>query len=431
MNILILGSGGREHALAWRLAQDDSCRTVYSWPGNAGMSFLDSSEKQKYLAIDIPYHKGNLREVLELFRIDLVIPGAEKFLYDGVSDWCQEWSVPCLGPSSAAATLERSKLFSKVLMRQSGIRTSAFADLTFAFTHDFSKLPALLGKFIHPVIKISGPSLGKGVYVCEDAAQALSTLEKLRLTPPAGIEEGVFVEERVTGKEVSLFFACNGERTSFLGAARDHKRLEDNDQGPNTGGMGAFSPVREVDGDFLKIVETEFLKPTLTALIQQGTPFKGILFLGLMGEGTELNLLEYNVRFGDPETQVILPLIEGDLSQHLLDLATARSSLAPITLTDQAAVHVVKTARGYPGLFGGVIEKNQPLRFKPGVEKNSGIFFAGVKRTAAGLSSSGGRVLGATGLAATTAQARANAYEQLGRISFDGEHFRTDIGIGR
>ena len=421
MNILILGSGGREHALVWRLSQDESCKKIYAWPGNPGM------ESPKLTCLEATFNKENLKDILEIYRIDLVIPGAEKFLYEGVANWCETWNVPCFGPKVEAAKLERSKLFSKEVMSQAGIPTAAYRNLTFDFHKDFSSLNSVLQEFKRPVIKLSGPALGKGVFVCKDQAEALEVLNELKRNPMPGLSEGLFVEEGLRGEEISLFYACQDDQFLFLGAAQDHKRLKDQDEGPNTGGMGAYSPVSWATQDFLEAVTRKIVRPTLREMKVKGTPFRGVLFLGLMVHQDEINLLEYNVRFGDPETQVILPLIKGDLSLAIYRLCLGLIDES-ISIDSQTAIHVVKAAKGYPGLFGVEIEKGQPIQADIMDDPASIVFYAGVRKTSKGLLTDGGRVLGITALGSSKQAAREKVYKRLGLVRFPGEHFRTDIG---
>jgi phosphoribosylamine--glycine ligase len=373
------------------------------------------------------FNKENLKEVIEFYNIELIIPGAEKYIYDGVGDWCSEWRIACFGPSARAASLERSKIFSKILMTEAGVPTASYKDLSKSFTHQFEEMASLLKDFKKPVIKISGPSLGKGVFVCADVSQALKTLEEIKKTPLPGLEEGLMVEEGLSGKEVSLFYACHGETFTYLGAAQDHKRLLDNDEGPNTGGMGTVSPVEWVDDKFIQDSNERFLIPTLKRMNERGIPFKGILFLGLMVGPEGSFLLEYNVRFGDPETQVLMPLIQGDLSLFLFELSSGYKLTQTISLKNKSAVHVVKAASGYPGTFGTPIEKDQKITFHH-LPQDTLCFYAGVRRENDGLVSSGGRVLGITGLGDSKKTAKDLAYKNLGLVSFNGEHFRTDIG---
>lgn len=427
MKVLILGSGGREHALAWRLGQDQSSTAIYVWPGNAGMEITSGPARDKLRFLSDSFNKANLTRILREQGIDLVVPGAEKFLYEGVSDWCQEMNVPCMGPTRAAAQLEESKLFSKSVMTAAGVPTARYRDLTRAFREDIEMAFEVLKGFKKPVIKLSGPALGKGVFVCDSFAESVDALRQIKQNPMAGIEEGIFVEEGLTGKEISLFYACHEEKFLFLGAAQDHKRLLDQDKGPNTGGMGAISPVSWASQSFIDSVTENFLLPTLREMKSRGTPFSGILFLGLMVDGDSSSLLEYNVRFGDPETQTILPLIKGDLTRALSDLASGKTPEG-IELKDGVAVHIVKAARGYPGLFGEKVEKGQKISARMLDDAHTQFFFAGVRKEGEELLTDGGRVLGVTTWQDNRDKARAHAYRKISELSFEGEQFRRDIG---
>lgn len=420
MNILILGSGGREHALAWRLSLDESAAIVYVWPGNAGIT------GDKIQKVSDVFEQKTFADFLKNKDISLVIPGSEKYLYEGVSDWSEALGVTCFGPSKLASQLEQSKIYSKALMLESNIPTAPFRDLSKCFAQELNGIEAILREFKQPVIKVSGPSLGKGVFVCNDSHEATTILHQLKATPLAGMEDGLLVEEGVFGKEISVFFACNGLNYTYLGSAQDHKRLLDSDKGPNTGGMGAVSPVLWADEIFIQRVTKDFLMPTLKAMQKSGNEFKGILFLGLMVDGSSINLLEYNVRFGDPETQVILPLIEGDFAQFLYDFS--KSHVGKIEIKNSHAVHVVKAARGYPGLFGTSIEKGEMIQVAERAADNSKIFFAGVKFANKKLVTDGGRVLGVTTWGANPESARSLAYKILQTIHFNGEQYRSDIG---
>lgn len=419
MKVLVLGSGGREHALVWKLSQDKSCSEVMVWPGNPGM--------KEAKRISMPFSKENLLTFLKSEQIDLVIPGPEKFSYDGVTNWCREAGVLCFAPDEHAAVLERSKLISKEVMTSARIPTAAYKDLTVSFYHSIEATKEILREFRTPVIKISGPSLGKGVFVCKSADEAYATLLEIKKHPMAGIEEGIFVEEGLEGDEISLFYACNGSEFLYLGAAQDHKRLLDNDLGPNTGGMGTVSPVSWATPEFLSYVTKNFLRPTLAEMGKRGTPFTGVLFLGLMVKEGKANLLEYNVRFGDPETQVILPLIEGDFALAIHSLLSGKKG--EVTVSKRAAVHIVKAAKGYPGLFGAPIEKGKKIENHLASDASTLLFMAGVKEENGSLVSDGGRVLGLTALAETKELAREKAYKEISKVGFEGEHYRSDIGV--
>lgn len=427
MKILILGSGGREHALAWRLGQDQSATEIFVWPGNAGMELMTGDARKKLRLVNEPYNRASLTRFLTKNEIALVVPGAEKFLYDGVGDLCRKMKVPCMGPSKEASRLEESKLFSKTIMTDAGISTARYRDLSRAFREDIEMAFEVLKGFKKPVIKISGPALGKGVFVCDNQAEAVDALMQIKRNPMAGLEDGIFVEEGMMGKEISLFYACHEENFLFLGAAQDHKRLLDEDKGPNTGGMGAISPVEWASSKFIDSVTEKFVVPTLREMNSRGTPFAGILFLGLMVDGSDVNLLEYNVRFGDPETQAVLPLIQGDLSQALLDLSSGKTATG-ISLKDEVAVHIVKAAKGYPGLFGETVEKGQKITTAMMEDAHTQFFFAGVKREGEDLLTDGGRVLGVTTWEKNRDLARSHAYRKIQELTFNGEQFRKDIG---
>jgi phosphoribosylamine--glycine ligase len=358
---------------------------------------------------------------------DLVVPGAEKYLYLGVADWCASLRLPCLGPTRAAAQLEKTKIFAKQVMIAAGIKTSPHVEI---FKSDFENIEILktsLQSFSSPVVKIAGPSLGKGVFVCSDRQEAEEILLSLFKNPQAGMEEGVLIEERLSGREVSVFFLCHDQEYTFIGSAQDYKRLLDGDQGPNTGGMGCFGPVDWVDRAMRTRIENEILTPTLSEMKRRGESFKGVLFLGLMIEGDDIQLLEYNVRFGDPETQVLMPLIEGDFALFLRDFLSQKKP-SPITLRKICALHVVKAAKGYPGLFGQIIEVGQNISNSLEADSNLIPIYAGVKRVADRLVTAGGRILGLTALAGSLPEARTRAYDNLHRLSFSGEQYRLDIG---
>jgi phosphoribosylamine--glycine ligase len=312
-------------------------------------------------------------------------------------------------------------------MTTAGIPTARYRDLTRPFREDIEMAFEVLKSFKKPVIKLSGPALGKGVFVCDSHSEAVDALMQIKKNPMPGVEQGIFVEEGLSGKEISLFYACHDENFLFLGAAQDHKRLLDQDKGPNTGGMGAISPVSWATPSFIESVTQKFVVPTLREMNSRGTPFAGILFLGLMVDGDSSSLLEYNVRFGDPETQAILPLIEGDLTQALYDLSSGKAPQG-ITLKDEVAVHIVKAAKGYPGLFGEVVEKGQKISSTIMEDSHTQFFFAGVKKEGSDLITDGGRVLGVTTWQKSRDLARAHAYKKISEFTFSGEHFRTDIG---
>jgi phosphoribosylamine--glycine ligase len=280
------------------------------------------------------------------------------------------------------------------------------------------------------VLKLSGPALGKGVIVVHSARAAKDAAQAFFHHRPAGIEDGVLIEEIIPGREVSLFYACDGKQGRFIASACDHKRLLDHDEGPNTGGMGAYSPCHWIDPQFLNSVEEEIVGPTLFGMNKRGTPFAGMLFLGLMVNAKGFSLLEYNTRFGDPETQAFLPIFSGNLSEMLFASATGKLAALPKSAShpQKFSLHVVKAARGYPGVFGEAIETGQLIEGTDSQLTDAHLFYAGVKEDGSKLLSSGGRVLGITGIGSTFQEAKLHAYDNIHRVSFSGEQFRTDIG---
>ncbi len=426
MKILVIGGGGREHALAWRMLKDESVKGIWAYPGNPGMKITPGiTLVPEAVTFDRAY------EIVNQNQINLVVIGPEKFLFEGWVNQFRALGVHAFGPTQNAAFLEKSKIRSKQFMKKFEIETSEFEvadDLTSAF-HAIDHHPEWDGY----VLKLSGPALGKGVIVTKSALEAKKAAEQFFHHRPLGIEEGMVIENLVKGKEVSLFYVCSGERYRFLASACDHKRLKDHDEGPNTGGMGAYSPCSWIDEAFLKNVEKHFVVPTLKGMVSQGTPFSGVLFLGLMVGANGPSLLEYNTRFGDPETQAFLPLLEGDFAALLMAAAKGdiqqmnASNVKPLPLY---SLHVVKSAKGYPGLFGEPIESGQEIKFEKSENTDVQVFFAGVKEHAEHLLTSGGRVCGITAVGESLDEARIKAYEAISTVSFSGEHYRKDIGAG-
>jgi phosphoribosylamine--glycine ligase len=422
MKVLVLGSGGREHALAWRLSRDAKVSEVFVYPGNPGM--------KRTLKIQVVNAKVTFDLVSAFAKqneIAYIVIGPEKYLFEGWVDQFQELGIPAYGPSKSASFLEESKIRSKQFMRDHQIQTADFevAQTLEEANHIIETHPQWSGY----VLKLSGPALGKGVIVTRTKEDAKKAAQDFFHFKPAGIEEGMVIENCVSGREVSLFYVCADQEYRFLASACDHKRLKNNDEGPNTGGMGAYSPASWFTDAQLQQVEELFVKPTLKGMADAETPFYGTLFLGLMVSGDELSLLEYNTRFGDPETQTFLPRIEGDFSDLLYSVASRNQNLfrkAEVNTSVLNSLHVVKAAKGYPGLFGEAIESQIPLTI---MDNDSLWFYAGVKQSAiGGLETSGGRVCGVTTVAPTLNEARLMAYNSIRQVSFSGEQYRTDIG---
>jgi phosphoribosylamine---glycine ligase len=420
MRILVVGGGGREHALVWKISQSPLAEKVFCAPGNPGTA--RHAENVAVAADDV---EGLVRWAVGN-RIDFVVVGPEAPLVLGLADRLSEAGIAVFGASAAAARLEGSKAFAKEIMAAAGIPTAAhgaFDALGPALAH----ARAAAGRV---VVKADGLAAGKGVVVCGDVEEAEAALRSILVDRIHGASGArVVVEERLSGPEASVIALCDGERVRVLPAAQDHKRIFDDDQGPNTGGMGAFSPTPNVDAALLADVERSVLLPTLREMARRGTPFRGALYAGLMLTPDGPKVLEFNARFGDPETQPILMRLAGDLVPALL--AAARGDLSGVTLDvdPRAAVGVVMAAEGYPGrvTVGDAIEGTDGP-FPPGVQ----VFQAGTRRVQDGpIVTSGGRVLTVCALGADRSEAAARAYQALSGVKFRGAQFRRDIGRAR
>ena len=405
-----MGSGGREDALGWRLRQSPSCDTLIAAPGNPGIA-----RWAECVAID----PCDPRAVVDLARraaIDLVVVGPEAPLVAGVGDALRAAGIAVFGPNAAAARLEGSKGFTKDLCRDHGIPTAAYVR-----AERMDEALAALDRFAVPVvIKADGLAAGKGVTVAMSRAEAEAAIN-------AAGDGPLVVEEFLAGEEASLFALVDGATAVPFASAQDHKRVGEGDTGPNTGGMGAYAPAPVLTAGLQSRAMDEIVRPTARALAAAGTPFSGVLYAGLMLTAEGPRLIEYNVRFGDPECEAIMPLVEGDFAELLHAVATGR--LAEIEAPRLAARHamtVIVAARGYPGqpASGGAIREIEAAERVEGVT----VFHAGTALTAGGLVAQGGRVLAVTALADTFANARARAYRAVDQIDFaDGFH-RSDIG---
>jgi phosphoribosylamine--glycine ligase len=410
MNILLLGSGGREDALAWRLRQSPSCDRLIAAPGNPGIA-----RWAECAAID-PCDPAAVVELAHDNAIDLVVIGPEAPLVAGVSDVLRRNGFAVFGPSAAAAQLEGSKGFTKDLCRANGIPTADYIRVDRA-----DDARAGLERFSIPVvIKADGLAAGKGVTVAMTRDEALAAID-------AAGDGPLVIEEFLQGEEASLFALVDGEIAVPLASAQDHKRVGEGDTGPNTGGMGAYAPAPVLTPDLQKRAMDEIVIPTARAMAAAGTPFSGVLYAGLMLTADAPKLIEYNVRFGDPECEAIMPLIEGDLAELLNAVATGRlSEITPPQLSAKHSMTVIVAARGYPGTpaSGGLIREIDAAEQLDGVT----VFHAGTALGEVGLVAKGGRVLAVTAVADTFANARARAYRAVDQIDFaDGFH-RRDIG---
>ena len=404
-----MGSGGREDALAWRLRQSPSCDDLIAAPGNPGIA-----RWAECVAID-PCDPEAVVRLADERSAGLVVIGPEAPLVAGVSDALREVGFPVFGPSAAAAQLEGSKGFTKDLCAANGIPTARYVR-----TDKAAEARAALQDFGLPVvIKADGLAAGKGVTIAltkEEAEAAIS----------AAGDGPLVIEEFLEGEEASLFALVDGATAVTLASAQDHKRVGEGDTGPNTGGMGAYSPAPVLTPELERRAMREIVEPTVRALAAAGKPFSGVLYAGLMLTREGPKLIEYNVRFGDPECEAIVPRIEGDFAELLHAVATGRLSEVRPELSDQSAVTVVVAAHGYPGTpaSGGLIREIEAAEQVDGVT----VFHAGTARTAAGIVATGGRVLAVTAVSDTFANARARAYRAIDQIDFaDGFH-RRDIG---
>ncbi|MER3413031.1 MAG: phosphoribosylamine--glycine ligase [Armatimonadota bacterium] len=415
MKVLVLGGGGREHALAWRLSQSESVSQVVALPGNPGIG-----ECARLIPGD-PNDPATVVEAAKSEGAALVVVGPEAPLIAGVADKLREAGIDVFGPVAAAAQIEGSKAFAKQLMQKVGVPTAQFG--TFAEIADaeqFIREMDAQGRKI--VVKASGAALGKGAIVCDDADEAVEAARRMLVAREFGeAGEVIVVEERLTGRELSLFALCNGEEYVLLPCAQDYKRAEDGDKGPNTGGMGAFSPVEDVSNAQLEALGRAFIAPIVRHFRSKGTPYVGVLYAGLMMTPMGPFALEYNARFGDPEAQAILPRLRGDLGALLVAAARGERLSAP-EVDPRHSVVVVVAARGYPGTY----RKGLPL---PNVSLSNGIllFHAGTQEQGGKVVSSGGRVLNVVALADSREEAARSAYASLEGLSYDW-HFRRDIG---
>jgi phosphoribosylamine--glycine ligase len=395
---LLVGSGGREHALAWKLAQSPLLDELHAAPGNPGIAALGSCH---------PVHAEDGDGLLALcteLGVDLVVVGPEAPLVAGVADVLRHAGIAVFGPGAAAARLEGSKQFAKDVMAAAGVPTAA----------------PLTEPRVPCVVKADGLAAGKGVFVCRTQADLDAALRDVE-----AFDGPVVVEELLEGREVSLFALCDGSRAVPLAPAQDFKRLEDGDRGPNTGGMGAFCPAPGLDGDEVERLLELVHRPVLAELAARGTPFVGLLYAGLMLTGDGPRVLEFNARFGDPETQAILPRLDGDLLAALASAAAGDLDGVELRAGADAAVTVTVATRRYPAAG----ERGTPIDGIADAEDTGAIVFhAGTATDASGrLVTNGGRVLNVTAVGADVGEARDRAYAGVERISFAGAKYRTDI----
>lgn len=409
MNILVIGSGGREHALCWAIKKSDKCKELYCAPGNAGIAELAQCENLRATDFDA---------VVEFCRekhINFVVIGPEAPLVAGLADFLEDRGIKVFGPSKEGAQLEASKTFTKQICEKAGIPTAKAASF-----NDAEAAKEYIKEQGAPiVVKADGLAAGKGVVVAETLEQALEAIDEMMVNQVFG-EAGteVLIEEMLTGREASFFVAVNDGKVTKLGSACDYKRAYDEQKGPNTGGMGTFSPADLVDEAMEQKIMDQMINPTLAELKNMGIDYKGFLFAGLMIDAeSNPKLIEYNCRMGDPETQSIMPRLESDIVDIMLGEAEAE-------FADETAVTVVYAANGYPKSY----EKNTPIHGLENLE-DATVFHAGTDLVDKKIVNTGGRVLGITALGTNLETARNKAYTEIEKIDWPDGFYRKDIGV--
>jgi phosphoribosylamine--glycine ligase len=415
LKVLVIGNGAREHALAWKIAQSPAVQQIYVAPGNAGTATIASN-----LAIS-PADIETLGTTALRTGIDLTIVGPEIPLSEGIVDHFEQLRLPVIGPRRAAAQLESSKVFAKRLMQKYGIPTAGgevFTDYDSAKEYVETQNPPI-------VVKADGLAAGKGVIIADSKEKAVDALKEImfaRVFGSAG--DTVMIDEYLEGKEVSLLAFTDGRTVVPMVPACDYKRVFDEDRGPNTGGMGSYSPPGFFDKRLTQELTRTIIRPTVEAMAKEGKPYKGVLYTGLMLTKDGPRVLEFNVRFGDPETQAILPRLKTDLIDIFLAIADDRLHELNIEWTDDSCVGVVLASGGYPGTY----RKGLPINGLDKLDKDIVVFHAGTTKNAESqVQTDGGRVLTVTATGKTIAEAREKVYNNIPRIHFDGCHYRKDI----
>jgi phosphoribosylamine--glycine ligase len=427
MKILIVGGGGREHAITWRLSADEQKHELYCAPGNAGTA--DIAVNLAVGAEDV----DSIAAWAAAEKPDLVVVGPEAPLVKGLVDELQKLGIPAFGPVAAGARMEGSKRFAKEIMDAAGVPTGKAE----TFTDASAAKAALSGYGLPVVIKADGLAAGKGVIVAETLADAESAIDDMLVANKFGAAGAeVLIEEFLHGEECSILAMVDGENAVLLPSSQDHKRIFDGDRGPNTGGMGAYSPAPVVTADKLPMIKEKIIMPVVRELKKRGIIYRGILYAGLMvndensyphgplaKSGSTVNVVEFNARFGDPETEAVLPRIGGDFARALLNAATGRLKDEDIVVKDECAATVIISSAGYPGSY----EKGRIISGLDEAGEAATVFHCGTKDEEGGIATAGGRVLSVTGTGATLREAVDKAYAAVGKISFDGMFFRKDI----
>ena len=420
MNILIIGNGGREHAIAWKIKQSPLLGTLFCLPGNAGTESIATNLTN----IDIAHHQSII-DVVEANTIELVIIGPEQPLADGLADVLNANNIKVFGPTATGAQLEASKSFSKSFMKDAGLPTSNFdifsdidSALAFIDKHESS--------ITNYVIKADGLAAGKGVILpnnVEEATHAINQIMSEKIFGDAGNK--LIIEERIPGKEVSAHAFSDGKNIIPMPFVCDHKPVFDGNKGPNTGGMGCFSPPQWLSNELQKSINQNISAKTIDSLSKIDIDYTGVLYPGLMINGENINILEYNCRFGDPETQILMSKLQSDLLEICLAAADKRLDQITIKWDERPTVGVILASGGYPGKH----EVNKVITGLDDVDDDINVFFAGVKNANGKLLTAGGRVMAVVGSGETLDEAREKTYKNVSKIKFDNMHYRTDIGL--
>lgn len=421
MNILIIGGGGREHTIAWKLSQSPYCKKLFVAPGNAGTLEIATNLVLK----DINFK--SIKQVVLEHHIEMVIVGPEDPLVNGIHDFFSEdedlKNIIIIGPKKLASTLEGSKEFAKKFMNQYNIPTAKYQSFTAKTIEEgYSFLETMKPPY---VLKADGLAAGKGVLIIDNLKEAQSELRKMLVEKKFGkASQKVVIEEFLLGVELSCFILSDGKNYLTLPMAKDYKRIGENDTGLNTGGMGAISPVPFASDEFIKKVKTRIIKPTMEGLQKSEIPFQGFLFIGLIKVGEDPFVIEYNVRMGDPETEVVFPRIKNDWVQLFKSVGNKTLNEHKLQVDPRSATTVVAVSRGYPEAY----EKGKEITGIASVE-NSIVFHAGTQMNSGVIQTSGGRVLAVTSFGNDYKEALSKSYKSLNKISFDGIYYREDLGF--
>ena len=415
LNVLLLGSGGREHAIAWKLSQSPKLGSLYIAPGNPGTAEHGENVQLSMSDFDV------ILRFIEEKKIQLTVVGPEQPLVDGITDFLTSHGHFVFGPSQKAAQLEGSKEFAKIIMDKYDVPTAAFK----SFTKN-ERIHAIGYIKSHPdeklVVKADGLAAGKGVFVCNSREEAISAFDELCSNP--GFSEAsskIVIEDYMEGEEVSVFVISDGRRYSIAGYAQDHKRIGEGDTGPNTGGMGAYSPAPLITELTEREIEVKVIRPMIAGMAHEGIPYKGVLYCGLMMTSAGPKVVEFNCRFGDPECQVLMPRIINDVLEVFYEVASGHL-MQHITLSERFCSTVVLVSEGYPGDY----KKGIDIKIED--EQNHLFFHAGTKLDEGVLKTNGGRVINAIGLDEKLKKSLDQAYKTAEAVSYDGKYYRKDIG---